>query len=414
MPGKAAKIVITERQEVLLRELAVGRRSEVRLAQRARIILLAFEKHTNEEISEVVGLNPDQVGCWRRRWQQRFNKLVAIECTESFDCLRKAIEDVLSDLPRSGRPAGITSEQQAQIISVACEVPEDSERPISQWTSEEIANEVTNRGIVPDISPRWVREILGRAKLQPHRSKYWLFSKDRDDADFDERVATICNTYHDSIFLYETQGIHTVCVDEQTGIQALERIAADLPARPGCIGKKEYEYIRHGTTGLFGNFHVPTGRILAPLLRDTRTEEDFLENLNNIIYTDVKGTWRLIVDNLNTHASESCVRYVADSCGIQTDLGKKGIRGILQSVASRCDFLTDPTHRIRFIYLPRHTSWLNQIEIWFGTLRKKLTRRGNFTSVQHLCDKITQFIDYYNETLAHPYNWTYRGRVLCE
>ena len=189
---------------------------------------------------------------------------------------------------------------------------------------------------------------------------------------------------------------------------------SDLPSRPGQVAKIEYEYIRHGTTGLFGNLHVATGKVIVPLLRETRTELDFLENLDNIICTDPDAPFRLIVDNLNTHASESCVRYVAASCGIDTDLGVKGKHGILQSVRSRMEFLSDATHRIRFLYVPRHTSWLNQIEIWFGVLRRKQTRRGSFTSIDHLEHKIREFIDYYNITMARPYRWTYNGAVLAK
>src|SRR5690606_30232234 len=187
----------------------------------------------------------------------------------------------------------------------------------------------------------------------------WLFSPDAQDPDFDERVSAVCQAYLDAIRLYDRAGVHTVCIDEQTGVQALSRIAPDLLPRPGSVAKHEFEYTRHGTIGLFGNFHVPTGKILAPMLRETRTEEDFLENLDNLLGHDRDGTWRLIVDNLNTHSSECCVRYVAAILGLSDDLGRKGVRGILKSVKTRKQFLSDPSHRIRFIYLPRHTSWLN-------------------------------------------------------
>lgn len=415
MPGKAAKVVVTERQQRILLEIANARTSEVRLAQRARIILLAFDTLKNEEIGLRVSLNPNQVGIWRKRWQAAFYDLVSIECSEEgLDPLRKAIQKLLSDQPRSGRPPGISSQAQTQIISLACEPPGDSGRPISTWTSAELADEAILRNIVPEITPRWLRALLGRGDVKPHRNKYWLFSKDKKkDPDFDFRVQLICNAYLEAIPLYENFGIHTISIDEQTGIQALERIAPDLPVAAGFVARREYEYLRHGTIGLFGNFHVPTGRILAPLLRETRTEEDFLENVDNVIATDPSGTFRLIVDNLNTHCSESCVRYVAACCDLTDDLGVKGRHGILKSMATRREFLSVPSHRIRFLYLPRHTSWLNQIEIWFGTLRRKVTRFGNFPSVNSLRERILAFIEYYNTTLAHPYNWTYTGRVMC-
>jgi hypothetical protein len=126
------------------------------------------------------------------------------------------------------------------------------------------------------------------------------------------QVSDVCATYRTAIDLYFQQGIHTVCIDEQTGIQAIERIAKDLLPLPGLSARREYEYIRHGTLGLFGNLHVATGRIIAPMIRSTRNEEDFLENVDNVIATDHDAVWRLVADNLNTHCSESLVRYVAN------------------------------------------------------------------------------------------------------
>ena len=241
-----------------------------------------------------------------------------------------------------------------------------------------------------------------------------MFPKIDDPEAWNAQVLEICDTYRDAIELYRTQGIHTVSIDEQTGIQALERIAADLLPQSGMIARREYEYIRHGTLGLFGNLHIATGKILSPMLRETRTEEDFLENIDGLVCTDAEAQWRFVTDNLNTHASESLVLYIAKQCGIETDLGAKGRHGILQSLQSRRDFLTDKSHRIRFVYTPKHCSWLNQIEIWFGTLRRKLTRYGSFSSLDDLGDRIVRFIDYYNETMAKPYRWTCDGTLLCK
>ena len=267
--------------------------------------------------------------------------------------------------------------------------------------------------LLDSISGRWINELLRRAKIRPHKNKYWLTSKDKTDPRYAERVALICQAYREAIDCYERDGIHTICIDEQTGIQALERIAPDLPVCPGQPALREYEYRRHGTLCLFGNFDVATGQILAPMIRQTRTEIDYLENLDNVILGDPTASYRIIADNLTTHCSESLVRYVAASCEIDEPLGKKGVRGILQSVKSRVAFLTDPSHRIRFLFTPRHCSWLNQIEIWFGMLRSKVTRWMNFTSLDSLEDAILSFIEYYNAALAHPYNWTYTGKVLA-
>ena len=267
--------------------------------------------------------------------------------------------------------------------------------------------------VFESISGRWINQLLRRAKIRPHKNKYWLTSKDKADPRYDQRVASVCQAYRQAIEAYERDGIHTICIDEQTGIQALQRIAPDQPVRPGMPALREYEYTRHGTLCLFGNFHVATGQILSPMIRQTRNEIDYLENLDNLIHRDPNAGYRIIADNLTTHCSESLVHYVATTCGIETSLGKKGVRGILRSVQSRVEFLTDPSHRIQFLFTPRHCSWLNQIEIWFGTLRSKLTRWMSFSSLAALEDAIITFIDYYNTTLAHPYNWTYTGKVLA-
>ncbi len=160
MPGKAAKVVMTERQDEILRAMIASRTAPVRLIERAQIIRLAFEKKLNQEISNIVPLNPQQVGLWRKRWKAQFERLVAIECNEGPGPLKKAIEEVLADAPRAGRKARITADQQAQIVAIACESPEDSQRPISSWTHREIADEAMERKIVKSISPRTVGSFL--------------------------------------------------------------------------------------------------------------------------------------------------------------------------------------------------------------------------------------------------------------
>ena len=251
------------------------------------------------------------------------------------------------------------------------------------------------------------------AELQPHRSRYWLNAKPKDEAAFQKQVQEVCDCYLQARQLWQEEGIHTVCVDEKTGIQALERLHPTKPMQAGEVEKAEFEYKRHGTQCLIANFEVATGEVIEPTVQDTRTEQDFAEHIERTVERDPQAGWIFVSDNLTTHCSATLVLLVALWCGLaQEGLGKKGKSGVLKSVASRKKFLTDPSHRIRFVFVPKHTSWLNQVEIWFSVLVRRVIRRGSFTSKADLRDKILRFIDYFNKTLAKPYKWTYTGRPL--
>lgn len=247
--------------------------------------------------------------------------------------------------------------------------------------------------------------------MKPHRSRYWLNTKETDPQVFQRQVETVCDAYASAQDNHQV-GIHTISTDEMTGIQALERLFPTKPMRSGQIEKREFEYKRHGTQTLIANFEVATGEIIAPTIGDRRTEMDFALHIARTIATDPDAEWVFVVDQLNIHMSETLVRVVAAECGIEDDLGVKGKAGILHNKASRRAFLSDPTHRVRFVFVPKHSSWLNQIEIWFSILVRRLLKRASFVSTDDLRQRILDFIAYFNRALAKPFKWTYTGRPL--
>jgi len=205
-----------------------------------------------------------------------------------------------------------------------------------------------------------------------------------------------------------------VSTDEKTGIQALERLYPDVAMGPGRVQKREFEYVRHGTLCLIANLEVWCGWVIAPSIGPTRTEQDFKAHVEQTVSTDPLAGWVFIVDNLDTHQSESLVLYVAQACGIEVDLGVKGKSGVLESKASRALFLSEASHRIRFVYTPKHSSWLNQIEIWFSILVRKLLKRSSFSSLEDLRERLLRFIGYFNLTMAKPIDWLYSPRPLFQ
>jgi transposase len=240
-----------------------------------------------------------------------------------------------------------------------------------------------------------------------------LTSKDKRESpeQFAEDVKAICDLYKVAPAL-ASNGTRVMSTDEKTGMQALERAQPTKPPRPGSIERIEFEYVRHGTLTLIANWDVAKGGIVAPSIGPTRTEQDFVAHIAQTVDSDPDARWIFITDRLNTHMSPELVKLVADRCGLKEALGKVRKSGVLESMPSRRSFLEDKSHRIRFVYTPRHCSWLNQIELWFSILVRKLLSRSSFSSVEALSKAVLAFIEYFNAVLARPFKWTYRGRPL--
>lgn len=191
--------------------------------------------------------------------------------------------------------------------------------------------------------------------LQPHRKRYWLTPPPVDPVALTRQICTVCEVYAATPVL-AAQGTHIISTDEMTGVQALERLHPSLPMLPGHVERLEFEYERHGTLSLIANLDVATGQGITPSLGPTRTEADFAAHIAQTIQTDPDAVWLFLADQLNTHQSETLVRLVAEQCGITADLGSKGKSGYLATMPTRAAFLSDPGHRIRFVYTPKHSS----------------------------------------------------------
>jgi transposase len=416
MPGPppAARIILSARQRKHLKRLRRQRTLPQCLVWRVNIVLRAAKGQSNSRIAQHLHMDRQTVQLWRARWVAAAARLQA---AEEAGCTRREwqalLQAVLADAPRCGAPGKFSPYQLARIIVVACKSPGAYGRPVTHWTPYELADEVVQQGIVPAISIRTVGRLLAEAALKPHRSRYWLTAMARitDPERFENEVRCICAIYLSAPALH-AQGVHLLSTDEKTGMQALERKYSTLPMRPGAVEAREFEYERHGTQCLIANFEIATGKIRCPTLQPTRTEADFAAHIAQTVAADPQGRWIFVTDQLNTHLSASLVEWVAQQCNDTQDLGKKGVTGILHSQATRREYLEDPRHRIRFVYTPKHASWLNQVEIWFSILYRRLLKRGNFTSTADLRQQILDFIDYFNQLLAKPFQWTYTGKPL--
>jgi hypothetical protein len=243
--------------------------------------------------------------------------------------------------------------------------------------------------------------------LQPHRSRYWEHPNIADWDEFAHQVEQICHLHVQAAPQEDAGGIKAISIDEKPGIQALERDGTTLPTMAEKVERREFNYVRHGTQVLTANLDLATGELMGETIAESRTEADFTDHIGRLIQSvDPSAHLVLLCDQLNTHKSESLVRLIAKGLGDDQELGEKGKSGILRSMETRAAYLSYPEHRIRFVYTPKHTSWLNPIEVWFSILDKHVLRRGNFTSKEDLREKIQRYIPYYNQHFAKVWKWS--------
>ncbi len=407
----AQAIQLTDKQRSHLEKEYRNRRlCPQQLSSRAHIILLAADGQSNASIARSTGYSSETVRMWRSRWLLHATSIMQAEEEGKTDDFKNFILSALSDKYRSGAPLKFSAEQVCRLIAVSLEDPQKSGYPISNWTPYDLRTEIIKRGIVADISGRTIQRIWNSADLKPHLIRYWEYPGQTDDPEFQQEVREVCQVYHDAPSFAEKGG-HTVSTDEKTGIQALGSPSPTLPMKSGLPERQEFNYVRNGTVALIASFCVVTGLVIDST-GPTRTEADFLTHIQQVVSQDPNASWRFVVDQLNTHKSESLVRFVAEQCQIETDLGIKGKEGVLKSMETRAAFLQDTSHRIHFVYTPKHASWLNQVEMWFSILVRRLLKKLRCDSTEELKKKIHDFVEYFNNNLAKPFKWTYKGKPL--
>jgi transposase len=351
--GVVKRIELAGEQRDELERVVAAASSEVRMVERARIVLCASEGMKGAEIVERVGCSMPTVVKWRGRYA------------------RDGIKG-LRDAPRPGPPLTHGPEVRALLIAKACTRPPETPEGARQerWTYEQL-------GAAVGMSGSQAHAILARAEIKPHRTDYWIMS-DFSQPEFEERCAAICGLYVDP-----PENVLVVSIDEQTGIQAKAPTKPDVPPAPGQPARREHEYTRNGTQCLFAALKVHLGDVLA-MASKTRNRWDlirFLEHLDAEIPVIDGQQIVAITDNLSTRGTEEVQDWLK----------------------------AHP--RWSFQFTPKHASWLNQVEIFFSILVRRLLKHGIFTSEDDLAQQMLAYIETYNQT-ARPFKWTYTGKVL--
>lgn len=351
------------------------------MVRRAKIVLLADQGLENVQIAQELRLSENTVGLWRRRFSEQGPA-------------------GLRDAPRSGRPSRFTAEQRTRVVQKAIEErPADNGLPFTHWSADDLARVAREAGIVDSIHPSTVWKWLNAADVRPHRCRYWLRIT---DPEFEERMQDVTGLYLKTPSLAE-RGEHVFCFDEKTSIQALERWVPDRLARSGKAHQRDDRYRRHGTTHLLGVLQVATGKVWGAF-RDNRRGPVVAAFLAELFASVAEAPRiHLVMDQASTHMTHEVCRAVAAASGVNY------VERNFPTQRDRRSFLMDDTKRVVVHFTPVRGSWLDQIEIWFSCLQRKVIDRGSFTSVLELQRRIVEFMDHYNRFQARPYRWTYTG-----
>lgn len=337
-----------------LEAISRSQTASVRQVRRARIALLADQGWSNRRIAEELGVTDKTVRVWRDR--------VASQAQ------MKALEDK----PRSGRPTEVPLAVRLQLVSLACSRPTDDKTPFREVWTQAALQEALEQATGWRLSISEVGRILRAEDIRPHRVRMWLNSQDER---FWEKAERVCKHYVDP------EPDTTVLSIDEKRLFAHERLHELRPAGPSQPVRKDFGYRRNGSSTLLAAFDVRTGEVYGEC-RSTRTAEDLMEFMETLAGS-IKGKVVVIWDNLNIHHDGKDDRWTR--------------------------FNERHGGRFTFVYTPVHASWLNQVEIWFSTLERRLLRHGSFPTVAGLNERVEDFIVHYNEHEAHPYRWTFRA-----